>query len=326
MTLRYAVLTSPTFRALPATKRWARSADSFPVTPQPAGRPAVPAKVEWIASEFHKTHLTGGYCSSHLTAEACPYANGCETCDKFVPSHEFAPALRAELDDIRALKDDAERRCWTGKAVTNALSTLSTDTYDGSTSTARLKPCLDRARWPVNRVDVRHRPAASEGHQGTGLPGRRVGDGVQAHRGPPRPGGARSTPRTRRARPGRRNLPRGAADRERRSGLGSRRIICGKARSTGLDHPSSASRSTRRCAPCRAAIHTHSLCFGVEPFVASRVHTLGPFFPEMLPLPEGRPTPAETRAHGISTASAVLRSLGDLPWSIAFSNGARRPT
>ena len=27
-----------------------------------AGRPAVPAKVDWIASEFLKTRLTGGYC------------------------------------------------------------------------------------------------------------------------------------------------------------------------------------------------------------------------------------------------------------------------
>src|SRR5947209_14646956 len=45
----------------------------------PAGRPAVPAKVEWIASEFLKTRLTGGYCSRHLAADACPYANVCET-------------------------------------------------------------------------------------------------------------------------------------------------------------------------------------------------------------------------------------------------------
>src|SRR5947209_12855112 len=83
----------------------------------PAGRPAVPAKVEWIASEFLKTRLTGGYCSRHLAADACPYANVCETCDNFVPGHEFAPALRAQLDDIRALRADAERRGWTSEAA-----------------------------------------------------------------------------------------------------------------------------------------------------------------------------------------------------------------
>jgi hypothetical protein len=83
----------------------------------PAGRPAVPAKVEWIASEFLKARLTGGYCSRHLAAEACPYANICETCDNFVPAPEFAPALRAQLDDIHALKADAEHRGWTSEAA-----------------------------------------------------------------------------------------------------------------------------------------------------------------------------------------------------------------
>lgn len=83
----------------------------------PAGRPPVPAKVEWIASEFLKTRLTGGYCSRHLAAEACPYANVCETCDNFVPGPEFAPALRAQLDDVRDLKEDAERRGWPGEVA-----------------------------------------------------------------------------------------------------------------------------------------------------------------------------------------------------------------
>ncbi len=109
MTLRYATLASPALRvaydeAIGKVRR------IIPVAP--AGRPAVPSKVDWIASEFLKTRLTGGYCSRHLTAEACPYANVCETCDNFVPGHEFVPALRAQLDDVRALKRDAERRGW----------------------------------------------------------------------------------------------------------------------------------------------------------------------------------------------------------------------
>lgn len=114
MTLRYAVLASPTLRAA-YDEAMGKVRRLIPVAP--AGRPAVPAKVEWIASEFLKTRLTAGYCSRHLAAEACPYANVCETCDNFVPGHEFAPALRAQLDDIHALKADAEHRGWAGEAA-----------------------------------------------------------------------------------------------------------------------------------------------------------------------------------------------------------------
>jgi len=114
MTLRYAVLASPTLRAA-YDEAMGKVRKLIPVAP--AGRPQVPAKVDWIASEFLKTRLTGGYCSRHLAADACPYANVCETCDNFVPGHEFAPALRAQLDDIRELKADAERRGWTSEAA-----------------------------------------------------------------------------------------------------------------------------------------------------------------------------------------------------------------
>ncbi|MDA8372919.1 MAG: hypothetical protein M0Z91_01475 [Actinomycetota bacterium] len=114
MTLRYAVLASPTLRAA-YDEAVGKVRRLIPVAP--AGRPAVPAKVEWIASEFLKTRLTGGYCSRHLAAEACPYANVCETCDNFVPGPEFAPALRAQLSDVQALKDDAACRGWVSEAA-----------------------------------------------------------------------------------------------------------------------------------------------------------------------------------------------------------------
>ncbi len=112
MTLRYAALASPTVRAA-YDQAMGKVRRLIPVAP--AGRPAVPAKVEWIASEFLKTRLTGGYCSRHLAAGACPYANVCETCDNFVPSHEFVPALRSQLEDIRVLQDDADDRGWTSE-------------------------------------------------------------------------------------------------------------------------------------------------------------------------------------------------------------------
>ena len=83
----------------------------------PAGRPALPAKVEWIASEFLKTRLAAGYCSRHLAAEACPYANVCETCDNFVPGPEFTSALSSQLEDTRQLQADAARRGWTSEVT-----------------------------------------------------------------------------------------------------------------------------------------------------------------------------------------------------------------
>jgi integrase len=125
MTLRYATLASPTLRtaydqAIGKVRR------SLPIAP--AGRPIVPAKVDWIASEFLKTRLAHGYCSRHLTAGACPYANICETCDNFVPGPEHLPILRDQLADIRQLHADAQQRGWTDETkrhsrVIDALET-----------------------------------------------------------------------------------------------------------------------------------------------------------------------------------------------------------
>ena len=92
----------------------------------PVGQPIVPAKVDWIASEFLKTRVAHGYCSRHLAAGACPYANICETCDNFVPAAEHLPVIRDQLSDIRQLRADAEQRAWTDEIkrhdrVINAL-------------------------------------------------------------------------------------------------------------------------------------------------------------------------------------------------------------
>ena len=112
MTLRYATLASPTLRAgYDAAIGKVRRA--LPVTSP--GRPLVPPKVEWIASEFLKTRLGTGFCSRHLAAEACSYANVCETCDNFVPDPDFVPALRSQLADIQELRADASRRGWSSE-------------------------------------------------------------------------------------------------------------------------------------------------------------------------------------------------------------------
>ncbi|HUY96391.1 MAG TPA: tyrosine-type recombinase/integrase [Verrucomicrobiae bacterium] len=109
MTLRYATLASPTLRAGydAAIGKVRRALPSLPVA-----RPVVPDRVAWIASEFLKTRVATGYCSRHLAAGPCAYANICETCDTFVPVADSAGAIRAQLVDVRALRDDAIRRGW----------------------------------------------------------------------------------------------------------------------------------------------------------------------------------------------------------------------
>ncbi|MGZ4639507.1 MAG: tyrosine-type recombinase/integrase [Actinomycetes bacterium] len=113
MTIRYATLASPTLRA---AYDQAMGTMRRQLTLTPLGRPIVPDKIAWLASEMVKTRLAHGYCSRHESQGACPYANICETCDNFTPATEFAPALAEQLADIHALKADAELRGWTGEA------------------------------------------------------------------------------------------------------------------------------------------------------------------------------------------------------------------
>jgi integrase len=113
MTLRYATLASPTLRAGYDAAIGTVRRQLLPVAP--AGRPVVPPRVEWMASEYLKTRLATGTCSRHLAAGACPYANVCETCENFVPAAESLPALRSQLADITELRADAERRGWTSE-------------------------------------------------------------------------------------------------------------------------------------------------------------------------------------------------------------------
>ena len=109
MTLRYARLASPTLRAA-YDEAMTKARRRLPVVA--AGRPAVPSKVAWLQSEFLKTRVAHGYCSRHLAADACPYANICEQCDNFVPAPEHADVLAAQLTDIRVLQTDAQARGW----------------------------------------------------------------------------------------------------------------------------------------------------------------------------------------------------------------------
>lgn len=114
MTIRYARLASPTLKAA-YDQAAGKIARRIPLAL--AGRPAVPDRVEWLASEMLKTRVAHGYCSRELAAEACAYANICETCPNFVTTPQFAAALETQLADVRLLHQDAQHRGWTGEAA-----------------------------------------------------------------------------------------------------------------------------------------------------------------------------------------------------------------
>ncbi len=117
MTLRYAALTSPTLRDAydQAMGKMRRQ-----LTLTPVGRPIIPDKVSWLASEMLKTRVAHGYCSRHEAQGACSYANICETCDNYTPAPEFTDSLTDQLDDIHALHADAQARGWSGEAERHA--------------------------------------------------------------------------------------------------------------------------------------------------------------------------------------------------------------
>jgi hypothetical protein len=114
MTIRYARLASPTLRAA-YDQAIGKMRQLLPIAP-PTAAP-VPDRVQWLHSEMLKTRVAHGYCSRDLVAEACAYANICESCPSFTTSPKFAPAIADQLADVHTLRDDAEERGWTSEAA-----------------------------------------------------------------------------------------------------------------------------------------------------------------------------------------------------------------
>jgi site-specific recombinase XerD len=141
MTLRYASLAGPTVRgAYDAAMAKVRSRQQLPLIV--ADRPVVPDRVQWLHAEMLKTRVAHGYCSRHLAAEACPYANICEQCDNYTTSTEFLPQLEAQLADELALRADAEARSWNSEVARHARVIASLERHlnrlkNTTTSTAR---------------------------------------------------------------------------------------------------------------------------------------------------------------------------------------------
>jgi site-specific recombinase XerD len=119
MTLRYAALADTTVRAAyDQAMGKIRARQQLPLVI--SGRPVVPDRVSWLRAEMLKTRVAHGYCSRHLAADACPYANICEQCDNFTTSTEFIPQLQAQLTDAIALRDDAQTRGWDSEVARHA--------------------------------------------------------------------------------------------------------------------------------------------------------------------------------------------------------------
>jgi integrase len=128
MTLRYASLASPTVRAA-YEDAMAKVRIRQPLPLLVNDRPAVPGRVEWLRAELLKTRVAHGYCSRHLAAEACPYANVCEQCDNFVTTTEFLPQLQAQLADVKTLRDDAQARGWDTEVARHARVIASIESH-----------------------------------------------------------------------------------------------------------------------------------------------------------------------------------------------------
>jgi site-specific recombinase XerD len=119
MTLRYAALANGTVRGA-YDAAMAKLHQRRPLPLVVAGRPVVPNKIAWLSSEMIKTRVAHGYCSRHLAAEACPYANICENCDNYQTSRQFLPQLQDQLADAQALHDDAVERGWDSEVARHA--------------------------------------------------------------------------------------------------------------------------------------------------------------------------------------------------------------
>lgn len=115
MTIRYAQLASPTIRTA-YDQAIGKLRRRIPVAPVIDGK-IIPNDIEWLRSEMLKTRVAHGYCSRDLAADACAYANICETCANFTTTAEFLPAITAQLADIRQLRDDANQRGWTSEVA-----------------------------------------------------------------------------------------------------------------------------------------------------------------------------------------------------------------
>ena len=140
MTIRYARLASPTLRTA-YDQAIGKMRQLLPIAPP--GPAPVPDRVQWLHSEMLKTRVAHGYCARDLVAEACTYANICETCPSYTTTPEFTPAITDQIADIHTLRDDANQRGWTSEVARHQRVI---DSLEGHLR--RLEPSAERTPHP----------------------------------------------------------------------------------------------------------------------------------------------------------------------------------
>lgn len=159
MTIRYARLASPTLRDAydQAIGKMRRLLPIAPTGPAP-----LPDRIGWLNSEMLKTRVAHGYCSRDLVAEACPYANICETC----PATPLLPSSSPPSPTNSPTSAPSATMPTTAagppkQPATNASSTASKATSDDSLPTTTP---LTHPRGPDNWRATRWQPPRA-GHR-----------------------------------------------------------------------------------------------------------------------------------------------------------------
>ena len=139
MTLRYATLASPALRSA-YDQAIGRVRKTLPIAP--VGQPIVPAKVDWIASEFLKTRVAHGYCSRHLAAGACPYANICEPATTSFPAPSTCPSCMTSFPTSAGYAPMLNSGAGTAKSSGTAVSSARSSTIAAASKTRPSSPIL----------------------------------------------------------------------------------------------------------------------------------------------------------------------------------------
>ena len=127
MTLRYATLASPTLRAAYDEAIGKVRQRRLPIILD--GRPALPAKVDWLRGELLKTRVAHGYCCTPPRRRSLPLRQHLrDTATTTSPRPSSPPPFKINSPTSKHLHDDAERRGWTSEA--SPPPTASSNTSD----------------------------------------------------------------------------------------------------------------------------------------------------------------------------------------------------
>ena len=132
MTLRYATLASPTLRSA-YDQAIGKVRKALPIAP--AGRPIVPAKVDWIASEFLKTRVAHGYCSRHLAAGPAPTPTSAKPATTSFPAPSTCPSCATSSPTYASYAPTLSSGAGTARSNVTAVSSARSNTTAAASKT-----------------------------------------------------------------------------------------------------------------------------------------------------------------------------------------------